>query len=208
MAFDFSGKAIVVTGGAAGLGKAFCEDLVTRGARIGVADIEGEKAKAVAAEIGPSAWGFQVDVSDRGSVEALADEAWTAFGRVDGIFNNAGIGAGRDILRTAEEDLDWVLGVNLKGVWYGCQVFGQRFRDQGGPALIVNTGSEHSLGVPHLRGGAYTASKHAVHGLSDILRREVPEDIQVSLFCPGIVATEIWNSGRNRPANIGGPSEA
>ena len=208
MGFDFTRKAIVVTGGASGLGRAFCAELARRGARVGVADIERDKAEAVAAEIGGGALAFAVDTSSEASVEALAGAAWEAFGRVDGVFNNAGVNAGKPLLKASTDDFDWIMGVNLKGVFLGSREFGQRFVAQGGPALIVNTGSEHSLGVPHLGAGLYTASKHAVHGLTDVLRRELPEEIQVSLFCPGIVETEFWNAQRNRPDALGGPKTA
>ena len=100
-----------------------------------------------------------------------------------------------------------VLEVNLIGVWHGCAVFGRRFVDQGTPAHIVNTGSEHSLGVPHLRAGAYTASKHAVLGLSDVLRRELPDHVKVSVLCPGIVPSRLAEAARNRPERFGGPLE-
>ncbi|MEM6625713.1 MAG: SDR family NAD(P)-dependent oxidoreductase [Pseudomonadota bacterium] len=209
--FQFDGKTAVVTGGASGLGLAIAEELTRRGARVGLADIEMDRACTAAfalslgrAEVKP----FAVDVADADSVEALADAAWREFGRVDAVFNNAGVGGGRDLIGTRETDFDWIWSVNVKGVWNGCRSFGARFQDQDGHALIVNTGSEHSLGVPHLNQGIYTASKHAVHGMTDVLRRETPDRIQVSLFCPGIVATEIWNSSRNRPDAFGGAKQA
>ena len=208
MAFDFASKAIVVTGGASGLGRAFCAELIARGASVGVADIELDRAERVAQELGGRAHPFMVDVASTASVEALAASAWATFGRVDGIFNNAGVGGGRDLVRTSEADYDWVMGVNLKGVWNGCRIFGQRFVEQKTDALIVNTGSEHSLGVPHLNLGVYTAAKHAVHGMTDVLRHELPGHIQVSLFCPGMVATDIWNSARNRPEAFGAARHA
>ncbi|MEO0721151.1 MAG: SDR family NAD(P)-dependent oxidoreductase [Pseudomonadota bacterium] len=206
--FDYVGKVIVVTGGASGLGTAFCKLLAKRGARVGVADVQAEKAMAVADDIGGEAMGFAVDTASLESVEALADAAWSAFGRVDGIFNNAGVGGGgRQLVKIAPEDFDWIWSVNVKGVWHGCRVFGARFLDQEGPALIVNTGSEHALGVPHLNNGAYTGAKHAVLGMTDVLRREMPERVQVSVFCPGLTATDIWNAQAIRPSEFGGPVE-
>jgi len=82
------------------------------------------------------------------------------------------------------------------------------FRAQATPAWICNTGSEHSLGVPHLHGGVYTASKHAVLGLSDVLRRELPSNIGLSVLCPGVVRTEFWNAARHRPEALGGAPAA
>ena len=211
MGFDFQGKTIIVTGGASGIGLALCEGLARRGARLAVADLEEGKAHIAATYLqllGATAFGFGVDVSDMASVERLADEVYDAFGRVDGIFNNAGIGHARPLTKTSEADFDWTMGVNVKGVWAGCRVFGARFAERGKPSLIVNTASEHALGVPHLNNSLYTASKHAVLGLSDVLRGEMPDHVQVSVFCPGLVQSDFWNAVRNRPDHLGGPSTA
>lgn len=204
--FVYSDKAIVVTGAASGLGAAFCKQLAKRGARVGVADIRLEQAKAVAEEIGENAIPFYVDTASRGSIEELATQSWKAFGEVRGIFNNAGVGGGGNYMTKIEKNfVDWVMAVNFKGVWDGCQVFGNRFLKQDGDALIVNTGSEHSLGVPHLQNAVYTAAKHAVLGMTDVLRREMPERIQVSIFCPGLTSTGIWKSGEVKQEEFGGP---
>lgn len=203
--FDFAGQAIVITGGALGIGAAFCKQLAKRGARVGVADIRFEEAKSLADEIGDDATAFFVDTSSRDSFEELAEKSWEAFGQVNGIFNNAGVGGGGSIMPKIEQDYyDWIMAVNLKGVWNGCQVFGNRFLEQDGKALIVNTGSEHSFGVPHLGSAAYTAAKHAVMGMSDVLRREMPDRIQISLFCPGLTATDIWKSVEVKHPEFGG----
>lgn len=205
--FDFSGRAIVVTGGGSGLGAAFCKQLVKRGAKVGVADIRIEQAKAVATEIGDGAIPFFVDTASRDSIEELANQCWEEFGEVRGIFNNAGVGGGGAYMTKAERDyFNWVMAVNFNGVWDGCQIFGNRFLEQEGEALIVNTGSEHSLGVPHLRNAAYTAAKHAVLGMTDVLRREMPDRIQVSIFCPGLTSTAIWRSSEVRHQEFGGPT--
>jgi NAD(P)-dependent dehydrogenase (short-subunit alcohol dehydrogenase family) len=146
------------------------------------------------------------DVTERSSVEALADRAWTEFGHVDVLVNNAGVLPPRALLIDIDErDARWVLDVNVVGVVLGCAVFGRRFVDQATPAHIVNTGSENSLGVPHTNAAVYTASKHAVLGLSDVLRRELPDFVGVSILCPGIVASEIASASRNRHERYGGP---
>src|SRR5262249_54939636 len=89
------------------------------------------------------------------------------------------------------------------------QVFVPRFLAAGRPAHVLNTGSEHSVGVPFPGMGIYTASKHAVLGLSDVLRRELePHGIGVSILCPGVVRTDIWNAGRNRRERFGGRLES
>lgn len=201
------GKKAVVTGGGSGIGRAISLALAERGCDVVVADVDREAASAVAREVaekGVRGVAARCDVTNLESVEALAEHAWSELGGVDLLFNNAGVIGGTVLLDSEAPDLRWILEVNLVGVWHGCSVFGKRFRDQGTPAWIVNTGSEHSLGCAHPGVGFYTASKHAVLGLSDVLRREVPENIGVSVLCPGMVRTEIWNAGRNRPDRFGG----
>ncbi len=203
-------KVAVVTGGANGIGKSIGLALAEKGTHVVVADIEQNKAEAAAQEIaqsGVQTLAVQCDVADLSSVKQLAERAWSYFGHVDLLFNNAGVAGGGPLLDSNTNELQWLFNVNVFGVWHGCTVFGKRFRTQGTPAHIVNTGSEHSLGVPNTQIGFYTATKHAVLALSDVLRREVPDNISVSILCPGIVKTEIWNAARNRPETLGGPVE-
>lgn len=202
------GLSAVVTGAGHGIGRALALALAGRGVRVAVADIDGEAAERVADEArraGAEAFGRSVDVSDAGQVEALADAAHGAFGDVRLLFNNAGVMTSASLIDAPERDADWILGVNIKGVANGVRVFGRRFADQGEPAWIVNTGSEHSVGVPHLGAGLYTASKHAVLGLSDVLRRELPEHVGVSVLLPGLVRTTLWRAVERRPGTYGGP---
>ena len=94
--------------------------------------------------------------------------------------------------------------MNVGGVWNGCKAFGRRFAERESPAWIVNMGSEHSLGFAHAGLGFYTASKHAVMGLTDVLRHELPDHVGVSIVCPGLVRSRLWDATRNRPAELGG----
>lgn len=204
-------KVAVVTGGGSGIGRAIALELGARGCHVAVADIDLAAAEQVAGEVaaqGVRALAVQVNVADLAAVEALAKKAWGHFGQVDLIFNNAGVGGGAALLDSKPEDFAWIMSVNLLGVWHGCYVFGRRFREQGTPAHICNTGSEHSLGIPHLGSGFYTASKHGVLALSDVLRREVPDHIGVSILCPGLANTRIYDSTRNRPEAYGGRAQA
>lgn len=204
------GKAAVVTGGATGIGLGLAEALVEQGCRVMIADIEAEKAKAAAEKLrakGGTVETAACNVADHASVAALADAAWAAFGNVDLVFNNAGVGANANVIDADPTEVDWIWGVNIKGVWNGCSIFGKRFVEQGTEAAICVTASEHALGVPHLGQGIYTASKHAVLGLSDVLRNELPVHVQVSVVCPGLVHTELHNAGRNGP-NGAAPAEA
>jgi NAD(P)-dependent dehydrogenase (short-subunit alcohol dehydrogenase family) len=203
-------KVAVVTGGASGIGLGIGRALVARGVHVVVADIEEDTAARAARELsqpGGRTLAVRCDVSDLASVEALADRAWREFGHVDIAVNNAGVfPPSGPLVDSREQDARWVLEVNVLGVLHGCAVFGRRFIDQGTPAHIVNTGSENSLGVPHTNAAVYTASKHAVLGLSDVLRRELPDFIGVSIVCPGIVTTQLQSALRNRPERYGGPT--
>jgi len=205
------GKVAVVTGGASGIGRAIGLALAEKGAHVVIADVEGGRARQVADEIaarGVRTMAAVCDVSKEEAVEDLAERSWQEFGGVDLLFNNAGVSGGTWLLDSSSKDLAWLFAVNVFGVWHGCKSFGRRFRDRGTPAWIVNTGSEHSLGLPHIQAGFYTATKHAVLALSDVLRSELPPHVGVSILCPGVVRTDFWNATRNRPAEFGGPAVA
>ena len=211
-AMDLRGKSAVVTGGGNGIGRALCLAFAERGVNVVVADIEANAAQAVAQEV--AATGVQgvaqtVDVTDGSSVSALADASWRAFGSVEILVNNAGVmQALKPLHECAAADFDWVFAVNVRGAMNGIRAFVPRFVAAGRPSRVVNTASEHALGVPHAGGGVYTASKHALLGLSDVLRRELPGHVGVSVLCPGIVDSTLWRAGERRGAEFGGPAAA
>ena len=208
---EIHGQSAVITGGGNGIGRALALALAREGANVAVADLEQDAAASVAREVealGVRAIAAGVDVAREEDLERLADEAWSAFGSVELLFNNAGVGAPRGpVHQSTADDVRWVLGVNLEGVLNGIRVFTPRFIEGGRESRIINTGSEHSLGIPFPGTAIYTASKHAVLAISDILRMELPEHVGVSVFCPGWVATSIWRSAERRPEDLGGPTE-
>ena len=208
---ELNKKVAVITGGGNGIGKALSVSLANAGAKVVVADIELEAATALKAELtanGHQSIAVQVDVSDESSVIALRDAAVETFGSVDVLVNNAGVmHATKPLFATTTADLEWVFSVNVGGVMNGIRNFVPLFVEQGTPAWILNTASEHSLGVPHLGGGLYTASKHAVLGLSDVLRRELPDHIGVSVLCPGITGTTLWKASERRQDRYGGAED-
>ena len=204
---QLEGEIAVVTGAGAGVGRGIALALGERQVKVVVADIEADRAEAVAQEIydhGGDAIGVACDVRDLACVEALADAAWDRYGDVSIIWNNAGVAvtSAGGVIDGDPVDLEWVLSVNLVGAWNGCSVFGKRFVERGAPAWIVNTASEHALGFVHPGQGFYTASKHALLGLSDVIRHELPEHVGISVFCSGLVESELWNAARNRPTPI------
>jgi NAD(P)-dependent dehydrogenase (short-subunit alcohol dehydrogenase family) len=208
---ELEGTVAVVTGGGSGIGRGIALGLSRAGSTVVVADIDPGRADAVAREvqsIGVEAVGVSCDVTDRDAVEELAASAWERFGHVDVVANNAGVFPRfASVLDTDEREARWVLEVNLMGVWFGCAAFGRRFVEQGTPAHILNTGSENSVGIPHTHAAFYTASKHGVLALSDVLRRELPEFVGVSVLCPGMVETNLATAPRHRQDRFGGPAE-
>lgn len=194
---EYTGKIAVVTGGASGIGRALCIELVRRGAQAVIVDVEGDKAVQAAEEIGPEASGKSCDVSDVVAVEALAAEVWAEYGGVDLAFANAGIGLAAPLLKSTLEEYEATMGVNMRGVWATAKAFGSRMVDEGRRGHICLTGSEHSLGLQHAGNGIYTASKHAVLGFGDVLRAELKDRVGVSVLCPGLVATDIVDSQRH-----------
>ncbi len=201
-------KVAVVTGGASGIGRAVASQLAGAGMHVVIADIQQDALDATVADLvgaGHRAIGVRTDVSDGASVEALAQAALDEFGAVHVVHNNAGVGVGGPVWTHTERDWEWVLGVNLWGVIHGIRVFVPLMIEQGGPAHVVNTASMAGLiSVPYL--AAYNVSKHGVVTLSETLHRDLQlaghPDIGVSVLCPGLVMTNIFESQRNRPDEL------
>lgn len=188
---DLQGKVVIVTGGAAGIGRASALRFAGAGARVVVADRDEDAARAVAAgivEAGGEALGLRVDVSRDEDCAAMVDATQRHFGGLDIAFNNAGV-SGR-IARTEDQGLDnWhaVLGVNLTGV-FQCMVHELRaMKAHGG--VIVNTASVAGVkGAPY--SAAYCASKHGVIGLTRAAAKEYGKyGIRINAVCPGYIRT-------------------
>jgi len=204
---DLKAKVAVVTGAASGIGRGLAGAFAQQGARVVLADIE----EAPLAEVGRAleAEGAQVlcvptDVTRPEDLEALATAAESRFGATHVVCNNAGVAPIAPILETRLEDWRWVFEVNLFGVVHGIQAFAPRLVAQG-EGHIVNTASSGGLlTVPGF--GAYVATKHAVVGLSETLYQELQgTGVGVSVLCPGLINTKIFESERNRPQD-GGPT--
>jgi NAD(P)-dependent dehydrogenase (short-subunit alcohol dehydrogenase family) len=198
---ELDGKVAVITGGGSGIGASLAEVCAAEGMRVVVADVNGERAEAVASELpDDTAFGKAVDVSDAAQVQELADFAFDTFGAVHLLCNNAGVsqvGRGGDY---SDEDFRWLVGVNLFGVENGLRSFVPRMIEQG-EGHIVNTGSGASfVSTPRL--GPYCATKHAIVGLSEALRYELEgTGIGVSVLVPAGVNTNIAESGARPSAD-------
>lgn len=210
---NFEGRVAVVTGGGSGIGRGLAITLAREGMHVAVADIEQAPAEAVAEELaalGVRSMAMRVDVSDSAQVQAFADRVFNRFGAVHVLCNNAGVVTFKSILDMQLADYQWVMGVNFFGLVHGLQAFLPRIVQQGGEAHIVNTSSIGGvIPSPGRPVAAYTASKYAIVGLSEMLRGEMePLGIGVTVLCPGLVSTRLTEAGRNRQAAFGGPEAA
>jgi NAD(P)-dependent dehydrogenase (short-subunit alcohol dehydrogenase family) len=196
MASSVSGKIAFVTGGASGIGAALAAKLVDGGAEVWIADRQIGEAQELAQRLsGAKAHAIELDVRDYSSFERAVAEAVRQSGRIDYLFNNAGIGVGGEIDSYTLDDWNDVFDVNLRGVAHGIQaVYPIMIGQHSGH--IVNTASMAGLVTsPGL--GSYTATKHAVVGISKALRVEAERHgVQVSVFCPGFIRTPILTYGK------------
>jgi NAD(P)-dependent dehydrogenase (short-subunit alcohol dehydrogenase family) len=187
----YKGSVVLVTGGASGIGRALGEALARRGARVVLADMQFDLARDVADQIrqnGGQATAEQLDVSDFAATNRLVQHTFRSEGRLDYVFNNAGIGIQGEV-RLYELD-DWyrILDVNLRGVIHGVQSAYPIMLRQGF-GHIVNTASLAGL-VPAPLVVGYCTTKHAIVGLSLSLRIEAATaGVRVSVLCPGVIRT-------------------
>jgi NAD(P)-dependent dehydrogenase (short-subunit alcohol dehydrogenase family) len=193
----FDGAVVIITGGASGIGRALGEALGRRGAEVVLADRQIALAEQVAAGIrtaGGKARAAEVDVTDSAAVDRLVQETVGVHGRLDYLFNNAGIGIAGEVRDYQLRHWERILNVNVRGVVNGIQaaypvMLRQRF------GHIVNTASMAGL-MPSPLTVAYCASKYAVVGLSLSLRVEAAEEgVRVSVLCPGVIRTPVLEGG-------------
>ena len=192
---DFAGRVAVVTGAASGIGRALADEFADLGMKVALADIGTDALDTACGELkarGKEVIGVPTDVRHGAQVEALRDAALAAFGTVDVVVNNAGVGASGSVWSTPEAVWRSVLDVNLWGVINGVRAFVPLLVEQG-RGYVVNTASMQGIS-PTAGTGAYAVSKHAVVALSEVLRmdlRTAGASVGVSVLCPGPVATNI-----------------
>lgn len=211
---DFAGKVAVITGAASGIGRALTEKCIAEGMHVVMADIEEAVLEKTAAELQATTNNQVLPIVTNVAIEAelkkVCDGAVATLGGVHLLFNNAGVGGGGNAWTATQKDWDWVLGVNLWSVIYGLRVFIPQMLAQDTPCHIVNTAS-----VAGLIGGStnalYSVTKHGVVALTENLNVDLQNEnaqIGCSVLCPGFVNTNIFDSGRNRPANLANETEA
>ncbi|MCB1693973.1 MAG: SDR family NAD(P)-dependent oxidoreductase, partial [Pseudomonadales bacterium] len=196
-------------GAASGIGLGMTEALAHRGMRVVMADVEQEPLAREAERL--QKLNFDVspcvtDVSEGAAIESLLAHATGTYGNVHVLCNNAGVSGGggaEGIWSQTQEDWDWVMGVNFYGVVNGIRAFVPHMLAHGEESHIVNTSS--ILGLTTGGGSIYGVTKHAVARLTEGLYHDLSArsaNIGVTLLCPGLIATNIITSARNRPAGL------
>ncbi|MQA85502.1 MAG: SDR family NAD(P)-dependent oxidoreductase [Streptosporangiales bacterium] len=204
---DFAGRVAVVTGAASGIGRALAEGCAGRGMKVVLADVEPPALDAAVRELrdaGHEAVGVVTDVSQRTSVQDLVNRVLDEHGKVHLVFNNAGVEGYLDgtLWEATAKDWQWTMGVNFWGVVYGVQAFLPIMLAQDEEGHMVNTGS--TMGV--VRGAnMYGVAKHAVVALTETVYGELQQrnaKVGISVLCPGMVHTRLFQGSRNRPAEL------
>jgi NAD(P)-dependent dehydrogenase (short-subunit alcohol dehydrogenase family) len=193
-----TGKVAFITGGASGIGAALSDKLATAGTQVWIADRQIQAADGLAQRLrakGATAHAVELDVRDPDAFQRAIDETVRAGGRIDYLFNNAGIGIGGEVDSLTLDDWTDIIDVNLRGVIHGVQAAYPLMIRQGS-GHIVNTASMAGLITTTAQAG-YTATKHAVVALSKAMRVEAAtHGVRVSVLCPGVVRTPILTGGQ------------
>jgi len=190
------GKATIITGGAGGIGAACAERFAADGARVMIADIDGDGAARTAARLaaqGAEVLSVAADVGDKASVEAMVKATMDAFGAVDVLINNAAILHQADVLELEEEDFDRTIRINLKGYFLCAQAAARRMVEQGGGVIINMSSVQAVMAVPTIlpyvvcKGGVNQMTKTFAIALAD-------KNIRVNAIGPGTIMTDLARS--------------
>ncbi len=199
---DVEGKVAFITGGNSGIGLGVARAFTDAGMKVAITyrtkanlDEAMKYLQGASDRVHP----INVDVTDRAAMDKAAEEVVKKFGKVHVLVANAGVAVIGGLSKASYEDWDWGMGVNVNGVFNSIRSFLPRIQAHGEGGQVIATSSLAGL-VAHGIAGVYTASKYAVVGMMEALRNELADtNIGVTVFCPGIVNTNIGRSARNRP---------
>lgn len=186
---NFSGKGVLITGGASGIGRATADLFVARGARVAISDIDESKTKKAVLELGNEHVAAPGDVANEGSVSEIFTAAKSGLGMIDVLINCAGVSD--SVLPTLEQDVDhWqkIIDINLTGTYLTCRAVAPDMLERGAGAIVNISSIAGLVGLPYRN--AYTASKHGVAGITKTLAGEWGQHgIRVNAVSPGYVLT-------------------
>jgi NAD(P)-dependent dehydrogenase (short-subunit alcohol dehydrogenase family) len=186
-----AGKKVVVTAGAAGIGRAIVERFVAEGASVAFCDIDVAKGRALADDLGPLATFTEADCAAMPAVRAFVEGAVEALGGVDILINNAGIAISKTILDLTEDEFDRTMAVNLKAAFVASQIVARRMIADGTRGAIINMSSINAvMAIPHIL--AYNMSKGALNQLTRNAAIALAEHgIRVNAIGPGTILTDL-----------------
>jgi NAD(P)-dependent dehydrogenase (short-subunit alcohol dehydrogenase family) len=210
---DVRGKVAFITGGSSGIGLGIGRVLSAAGMKVVFTYMRESHRDAALASYpagNPGVHALKLDIADRDGMVRAADEAGRVFGNVHLLVNNAGIGIASQVSTCTWNDWDWAVNTNINGIYSGIRTFLPRMLAHGEGGHLVTTASTAGLVAGML--GVYATTKYACMGMMESLRCELEgQNIGVSVFCPGLTKTQIFDTERNRPAsyqNEGGPKHA
>jgi NADP-dependent 3-hydroxy acid dehydrogenase YdfG len=202
-------RVAVVTGGASGVGKALAKAFLGEGMKVVLADVEAPALKATAEELGSrgEVSSLVTDVRRYEALDALADHTYSKFGACHLLCNNAGVSVAQlKVWETTPNDWTWVHAVNVHGVVHGIQAFVPRMIEAGQEGLVMNTSSGDGGIQPLATQSVYAASKAAISTITECLDAQLAAEthLRAAIFYPsgGMLATGIWTTRRNRPAEL------
>lgn len=210
----FEGRIAAITGAGSGIGRALAQDLASRGAHLALSDVDDVGLAETVARCegrGIKVTSDHVDVADRAVVHDWADQVVAEHGRVNLIFNNAGVALGATVAGMSYDDLEWLMGINFWGVVHGTKAFLPHLKASG-EGHVVNISSVFGLiSVPSQ--SAYNAAKFGVRGFSDALRMELDIaqcGVSATTVHPGGIKTNIARNARMDPSarELGGSVDA
>ena len=203
---DVSGKVAFITGGSSGIGLGIANAFAQAGMKVVIGYRTKEhvdEALKVLRTVSDQVHALSVDVTDRTGMERAAAETVKTFGKVHVLVANAGVVTMASLGKSTYDDWDWVIGVNLTGVFNSVHAFLPCIQAHGEGGQIIAASSVAGLFCGGATGGTYTVSKFAVLGMIEALRGELSEhNIGASVYCPGSVSSNIADAERNRPGGL------